>query len=87
MMPFLTPILARAQEVARTALGTAGYHAEYEAGKRMSRGTAIGLALGEPAAEAPPEQANRLPRHRWSRRVQCPWESARHRSPAWSPTA
>ncbi|GAA3831554.1 LuxR family transcriptional regulator [Sphaerisporangium flaviroseum] len=49
VLPFLAPLLARAEESATAALGAPGFTAEFEAGKLLSRGAAIGLALGEPA--------------------------------------
>ena len=55
----LAPLLARAEESATAALGASRYEAEFRAGKRLSRGAAIGMALGEPAhvAAAAPEDA------------------------------
>jgi predicted ATPase/DNA-binding CsgD family transcriptional regulator len=49
VMPCLEPLLARAEEVAIAALGRARFDAEFEAGRRLGRRAAIGLALGEPA--------------------------------------
>ncbi len=49
VMPFLVPLLARAEQSAVAALGAARFEAELQAGRRLSRGAAIGLALGEPA--------------------------------------
>ncbi|WP_431918546.1 ATP-binding protein [Nonomuraea jabiensis] len=46
--PFLTRLVARAEESATAALGEPGFKAEYEAGARLSRDAAIRLALGEP---------------------------------------
>ena len=48
VLPYLVPLLAHANESTRAALGTAGFHAEFEAGRRLNRSDAIGLALGEP---------------------------------------
>jgi hypothetical protein len=53
-MPFLAPALAQAQTAAAAALGTARFEAESEAGRRLSRDAALGLALGSPAQPAPP---------------------------------
>lgn len=47
------PFLASAEQVAREALGTAAFDAEYAAGKRMSRDDALRLALGEAAPAHP----------------------------------
>jgi predicted ATPase/DNA-binding NarL/FixJ family response regulator len=52
VMPFLAPLLAQAQESAAAALGATRFEAELEAGKRLDRGTALGLALGRPARTA-----------------------------------
>jgi DNA-binding CsgD family transcriptional regulator len=49
VMPFLAPLLARAEESAVAALGAAKYEAEFDAGKRLDRDAAGGLALGKPA--------------------------------------
>jgi len=45
----LAPLLAQAEESAIAALGASRFEAEFKTGKQLSRGTAIGLALGEPA--------------------------------------
>ena len=52
VMPVLAPVLMRAEEAATAALGRSKYDAEFGAGKRLSRESAVGLALGEshPAA-------------------------------------
>jgi predicted ATPase/DNA-binding CsgD family transcriptional regulator len=52
VMAVLTPILTQAEEAATAALGRSKYDAEFGAGKRLSRESAVGLALGErhPAA-------------------------------------
>jgi predicted ATPase/DNA-binding CsgD family transcriptional regulator len=47
--PYLAAPVARAEESARAALGERTFRAEFEAGQRLSRDAAIGLALGEPA--------------------------------------
>ena len=44
------PFLAEAKESATRALGEARFAAEFEAGKRLSRQAAMGLALNEPDA-------------------------------------
>jgi predicted ATPase/DNA-binding CsgD family transcriptional regulator len=54
VFPYLAPPLARAKESTRAALGTPAFHAEFEAGRRLSRRAAIGLALGEPVAITAP---------------------------------
>jgi predicted ATPase/DNA-binding CsgD family transcriptional regulator len=48
VMPFLAPSLAQATESALAALGATGFEAEFEAGKQLSRDTALDLALGKP---------------------------------------
>ena len=48
VMPVLTPILTQAEEAATAALGRSKYDVEFSAGKRLSRESAVGLALGEP---------------------------------------
>ena len=48
-MPFLAPLLAKAEQSARAALGGSRFEAEFEAGKGLGRDTALGLALGKPA--------------------------------------
>jgi predicted ATPase/DNA-binding CsgD family transcriptional regulator len=50
--PYLTRLVARAEESVTAALGEPGFKAEYEAGTRLSRDAAIRLALGEPAPAA-----------------------------------
>jgi DNA-binding CsgD family transcriptional regulator len=55
VFPYLGPPVARAKEATTAALGAPVFRAEFEAGKRLSRATAIGLALDEPArVTAPP---------------------------------
>ena len=49
VMEFLAPLLARAEESAIAALGASKFETEFSAGKRLSHGAAIRLALGEPA--------------------------------------
>ena len=48
VMPVLTPVLMQAEEAATAALGRSKYDVEFGAGKRLSRESAVGLALGEP---------------------------------------
>jgi DNA-binding CsgD family transcriptional regulator len=45
---YLSPMLAEAEESARGALGASRFEAEFQAGRRLSRRAAVGLALGEP---------------------------------------
>jgi len=49
LFPYIAGLVVRATESTRAALGTSAFQAEFEAGKRLSRGAAIALALGEPA--------------------------------------
>jgi predicted ATPase/DNA-binding NarL/FixJ family response regulator len=49
---FLVPLLAQAEESAIAAIGASRFQAEFDSGKRLSRGAAISLALGEPAQAA-----------------------------------
>jgi predicted ATPase/DNA-binding CsgD family transcriptional regulator len=58
---FLAPLLAQAEESAIAVLGTNTFEAEQSAGRGMSRGAAIGLALGESAqvVATAPEDAGR----------------------------
>ncbi|MEV0382062.1 LuxR C-terminal-related transcriptional regulator [Nonomuraea sp. NPDC050643] len=53
VLPYLAPLLARAEESATAALGATGYAAEFATGRRLSREAAIALALGEPAQPPP----------------------------------
>jgi predicted ATPase/DNA-binding CsgD family transcriptional regulator len=53
VMPFVAPSLAEAEESAIAALGPSKFKAEFEAGKRLSRDSAVALALGESAHVAP----------------------------------
>jgi len=57
VIAFLGPLLAQAEESATAALGAAGFAAQLEAGKQLSRSAAVGLALGEPA-RAPAPSSN-----------------------------
>jgi DNA-binding CsgD family transcriptional regulator len=52
VMAVLSPVLTQAEEAATASLGRSKYDAEFGAGKRLSRESAVGLALGEthPAA-------------------------------------
>ncbi|GAA3442752.1 ATP-binding protein [Planomonospora venezuelensis] len=63
VLPFLPPLLARAEEAARAELGAAAFEDEYAAGRRLSRDVAIRLALGEPvpSAGAPDETPDETP--------------------------
>jgi len=47
VMPFLAPLLERAEKSATAALGASRFEAEFEAGQRLSPAAAIALALGE----------------------------------------
>jgi DNA-binding CsgD family transcriptional regulator len=58
VMPFLAPLLAQAGETALAALGATRFEAEFEAGKGLSRGTALGLALGKPVPVAAAASGN-----------------------------
>jgi DNA-binding CsgD family transcriptional regulator len=46
VIPTLAPLLAQAEEWARVALGGSKFEAEFQAGKRLGRPAAIGMALG-----------------------------------------
>ncbi len=48
IMPFLAPLLDRAQKSALAALGEARFQAAFEAGQRLDRDGGLRLALGEP---------------------------------------
>jgi DNA-binding CsgD family transcriptional regulator len=48
VIPYVAPLVADATESTRAALGNARFEAEFEAGQRLSRDAAIGLALSEP---------------------------------------
>jgi predicted ATPase/DNA-binding CsgD family transcriptional regulator len=54
VIPFLAPAFAQAAEEAAAALGAAGFEAEFQAGQRLDRDAALGLALGEPQGNAAP---------------------------------
>jgi DNA-binding CsgD family transcriptional regulator len=58
-MPFLAPLVARAEASAIAALGASRFEAEFKAGSRLSRDAAVRLALGEPGhvAAAAPDSA------------------------------
>ncbi|MFC4115250.1 LuxR C-terminal-related transcriptional regulator [Nonomuraea zeae] len=60
LLPYLAPLLARAEELGVAALGASGFAAEYAAGKGLSRDAAVGLALGEPGP-APADAAEESP--------------------------
>jgi DNA-binding CsgD family transcriptional regulator len=49
VVPHIAPVVARARESTRAALGSPTFQAEFETGKRLGRAAAISLALGEPA--------------------------------------
>jgi DNA-binding CsgD family transcriptional regulator len=49
LIGFLVPLLAQAEESAIAKLGPSRFETELQAGRRLSRGDAIALALGEPA--------------------------------------
>ena len=59
-MPFLAPSLTQARERASAALGVTRYQAEFEAGRRLGRDAALGLALGQGRPEATVPAAGRL---------------------------
>jgi DNA-binding CsgD family transcriptional regulator len=48
VMPVLAPVLTQAEEAASAALGKSKYDAEFATGKRLSRESAVRMALGEP---------------------------------------
>ena len=52
LIPILAPLIAQAEASAVAALGASKFEAEVSAGKRLNRGEAIRLALGEPAQVA-----------------------------------
>jgi predicted ATPase/DNA-binding CsgD family transcriptional regulator len=54
VMPAMAPLLARAADAATDALGARRFQAEFEAGKRLSRDSAISLALDDPASVSDP---------------------------------
>lgn len=49
----LAPWIAQAESSAIAVLGASEFHAEFEAGKRLSRAAAVALALGESAPVSP----------------------------------
>jgi predicted ATPase/DNA-binding CsgD family transcriptional regulator len=53
IMPFLAPLLDRAQKSAIAALGEAKFRAAFEAGQRLDRDARLRLALGEPDRSRP----------------------------------
>jgi predicted ATPase/DNA-binding CsgD family transcriptional regulator len=52
LVAYLAPLLTQAEESAIATLGASRFEAETNAGKQLSRGAAIGLALGEKAQVA-----------------------------------
>jgi len=48
IMPFMTPLLEQARNIAAATLGAARFEAEFKAGTDLSRDEAMRLALGEP---------------------------------------
>ncbi len=48
VMPFLAPLMEQAKASAIAALGASRFEAEFKAGSRLNRDTAVRLALGEP---------------------------------------
>jgi predicted ATPase/DNA-binding CsgD family transcriptional regulator len=48
LLPSLAPVLARAEESTRDALGAAAFQTELQAGRRLTRPAAVALALDEP---------------------------------------
>ena len=58
LIPILAPLIAYAEEVAVAAVGQSRFDAELNAGKRLTRGEAVRLALGEPARPAARPAAN-----------------------------
>jgi predicted ATPase/DNA-binding CsgD family transcriptional regulator len=59
VIPTLAPLLTQAEESARAALGDARFAADFQAGKRIQRAAAIGLALGTPAHATAPGAKSR----------------------------
>jgi predicted ATPase/DNA-binding CsgD family transcriptional regulator len=60
LIGILVPLLTNAEESTIAALGASKFHAEFQAGKRLSRNAAISVALGEPverAAKAPDDES------------------------------
>src|SRR5205807_1060457 len=58
LIPILAPLIAYAEEVAVAAVGQSRFDAELNAGKRLTRGEAVRLALGEPARPTAKPVAN-----------------------------
>jgi predicted ATPase/DNA-binding CsgD family transcriptional regulator len=48
VMPVMSPVIGQAEEAAIAALGKAKFDLEFSVGKRLSRGSAVAAALGEP---------------------------------------
>src|SRR2546421_8169766 len=48
VMPVMSPVIAQAEESAMAALGKPRFDAEFNAGKGLSRESAVAIALGEP---------------------------------------
>ncbi|OLB95252.1 MAG: LuxR family transcriptional regulator [Actinobacteria bacterium 13_2_20CM_2_66_6] len=48
VMPVMNPLITQAEESAIAALGKARFEVEFTTGKRLSRGSAVAIALGEP---------------------------------------
>jgi len=63
VMPVMNPVITQAEELAIAALGKAKFDVEFSAGKRLSRDSAVAVALGEPdrAAAAPRDGARTGP--------------------------
>jgi len=55
LMPIMSPIITQTREAAASALGRSRFEAELEAGKRLSRDTAVSMALGDPAPQGQKE--------------------------------
>jgi DNA-binding NarL/FixJ family response regulator len=56
--PSVAPLLARAEQSTRDALGTSAFEREVQAGRRLSRPVAIAIALGEPPPSTDAEPAD-----------------------------
>ena len=48
VMPVMRPVITQAEESAVAALGQAKFEVEFSAGKRLTRDSAVAIALGEP---------------------------------------
>ena len=61
VMPVMNPLITQAEESAIAALGKARFEVEFSTGKRLSRGSAVAIALGEPdpATEATRDDAGK----------------------------